>query len=313
MWAQVIVIGSGNALIGLQDAWAILSSGGTALDAIEAATRVVEDNEDDHSVGYGGYPNLVGEVELDAALMDGANRRVGAVGSLKGFRHPITVARAVMEQLPHTFLVGDGAARFATELGLTPENLLTEFAERAWREGLEGRLPNENYREPLSRLTALAADPTKTFGTVNVLAKDANGHIAAAVSTSGWAWKYPGRIGDSPVVGAGLYADDRYGAVGCTGMGELSMRAGLARDVIARLAHGAEPERAGREAIEDMSGLALDFPKSAIMQMVVLSHLGEPAGFSTRQGDSFAVMSEQYNEPQLLPCRHVEWPGVDVV
>src|SRR3954465_11545751 len=139
--AQMIIIASSNGAIGMPAAWEILQSGGSALDAIEAATCLVEDNPDDHSVGYGGSPNLLGEVELDASIMDGTTLRAGAVGALRGYRHPISVARRVMEELPHVLLAGEGAARFADELGMPCEELLTPEIERAWRAGIDGRLP----------------------------------------------------------------------------------------------------------------------------------------------------------------------------
>src|SRR6476661_7052029 len=138
----MMIIGSVNGAIGLPAAWAILEAGGSALDAVEAATRVVEDNPEDHTVGYGGYPNLLGQVELDASIMDGTTLRAGAVGALRGYRHPISVARRVMEELPHVLLVGEGAARFADELGMPCEQLLTPETERAWRAGIDGRLPD---------------------------------------------------------------------------------------------------------------------------------------------------------------------------
>src|SRR5689334_2921775 len=124
----MIVVTSANGVIGLPAAVEILRAGGTALDAVEAATRLVEANPDDHTVGYGGYPNLLGEVELDASIMDGRTLRAGAVGALKGYRHPISVARKVMAELPHVLLVGEGAARFAAEMGFEAEDLLTEPA-----------------------------------------------------------------------------------------------------------------------------------------------------------------------------------------
>src|SRR5205814_9896615 len=121
-------IASSNGDIGLPIAWNILRPGGSAIDAVEAATRIVEDNPADHSVGYGGYPNLLGEVELDASIMDGTTLRAGAVGALRGYRHPISVARRVMDELPHVMLAGEGAARFAAELGMQREDLLTDEA-----------------------------------------------------------------------------------------------------------------------------------------------------------------------------------------
>ncbi|MEU9888396.1 N(4)-(beta-N-acetylglucosaminyl)-L-asparaginase [Sphaerisporangium sp. NPDC051011] len=308
----VVVAGSHNAAIGLQEAWRILAAGGTALDAVEAATRVVEDNEADHSVGYAGYPNLLGEVELDASIMDGARRRVGAVGALKGYRHPITVARAIMEHLPHTFLVGEGAARFAADMGMSTEDLLTDETRRIWRDGIEGNFPGrlELFREPLARLTALAADPMHVAGTVNVVARDSHGHLAVAVSTSGWAWKHPGRVGDSPVVGAGIYADDRYGAVGCTGLGELSMRGGLARDLIARLSCGQDLAAAGRASLDDLAQIASDFANSAVMNVVALDRDGDTAAFSTTPDAHYVVMRQGYSMPEALASIHVEWPGI---
>jgi beta-aspartyl-peptidase (threonine type) len=203
----MIIIGSSNGRVGIAAGWAILQAGGSALDAVEAATRLVEDNPDDHSVGYGGYPNLLGEVELDASIMDGTTLRAGAVGALKGYRAAISVARRVMEDLPHVVLVGDGAARFAAEIGMPRENLLTDHSERVWRAGLEGRTLIDWQGAPellaalLKRSAALTQDPEHVTGTVNFIAQDRQGRIASAVSTSGWAWKYPGRLGDSPIIG----------------------------------------------------------------------------------------------------------------
>lgn len=289
----MIIVASANGSVGIDAGWAILEQGGSALDAVEAATRLVEDNPHDHSVGYSGYPNLLGEVELDASIMEGANRRSGAVGALRGYRHPISVARQVMERLPHVLLVGDGAARFAAELGIQPEDLLTDEAARAWRAGIEGRLP-EHFRdaqgriiEPLlSRAARLATDPERAAGTVNFIAQDRSGRIASAVSTSGWAWKYPGRLGDSPIVGAGNYADDRYGAAACTGYGELAIRAGTARTVVLRLQLGYTLEEACHAAFEDLRGLR-DDPAEIIMSMVALDRDGKHFGISTAPGRTY--------------------------
>jgi beta-aspartyl-peptidase (threonine type) len=311
---EAVVAGSHNAEIGLPAAWAILSAGGTAIDAVEAATRLVEDNEADHSVGYSGYPNLLGQVQLDAAIMDGARRRVGAVGALEGFRHPISVARAVMERLPHTFLAGAGAARFAGEIGMSSEELLTDETRRIWQDGIDGLLPGklELFRGPLAQLTSLAADPEHVHGTVNVVARDVHGNLASAVSTSGWAWKHPGRIGDSPVVGAGIYADNRYGAAGCTGLGEVSIRGGLVRDFISRLAAGQPLIEAGRAAIEDLLPIALDFPDSAVMNMLAITRDGEVTSFTTSPELGWVVMREGDEVPVREQSIRVEWPGVEL-
>jgi len=283
----MIIIASANGAIGLPAAWAMLQAGGSALDAVELATRLVEDNPDDHSVGYGGYPNLLGEVELDASIMDGATLRSGAIGALRGYRHPISLARRVMEDLPHVMLVGEGAARFAAELGMPSENLLTNAAAQVWREGVAGRLP-ETFRDAqgaiiadlLARATHLATDPERVVGTVNFIAQDRAGRIASAVSTSGWAWKYPGRLGDSPIIGAGNYADDRYGAAACTGWGELAIRASTARSVVLYLKQGLTLESACREAFHDLGALGVPI-EHILMNMVALDRHGNHCAVTT--------------------------------
>ena len=303
----MIIIASSNGAIGMPAAWEILQSGGSALDAIEAATCLVEDNPDDHSVGYGGYPNLIGEVELDASIMDGATRRAGAVGALRGYRHPISVARRVMEELPHVMLAGAGAERFAAECGMPREELLTEPAAESWRAGIAGRLPEE-FRdaqgtivsELLGRATRLATDPERVAGTVNFIAQDRAGRIASAVSTSGWAWKYPGRLGDSPIIGAGNYADDRYGAAACTGWGELAIRAGTARSVVLHLKHGYTLEAACREAFHDLAALGIPI-EQCLMNMVALDRHGNHCAVTTVAGRTYVYQAEGMPEHATLP------------
>jgi beta-aspartyl-peptidase (threonine type) len=283
----VILIASSNGDVGMDAAWEVLEAGGSALDAVEAGARLVEDNPDDHSVGYGGYPNLLGQVELDASIMDGATLRAGAVGALQGYRYAISVARKVLEELPHVLVVGEGAARFAAELGMEREDLLTAEAAATWREGVAGRLPAE-FRDAqgviigdlLRRAARLATDPERAAGTVNFLAQDRHGHIASAVSTSGWAWKYPGRLGDSPIIGAGNYADDRYGAAACTGWGELAMRACTARSVVLYMKHGMDLEAACRAAFADLGDLDAD-PSRLLMSMVAIDRHGAACAVST--------------------------------
>jgi beta-aspartyl-peptidase (threonine type) len=289
----MLLIGSANAAVGMDEGWQLLVSGGTALDAVEAVARAVEDNPADHTVGYGGYPNLVGVVELDASVMDGTTRRAGAVGALQGFRHAVTVARHVMTDLPHVLVVGDGAARFARSLGMPEEDLLTAEAERAWRDGLDGRLPAD-YRNQsgviesmLASAAHLAADPDTVPGTVNVLAIDAAGHLASAVSTSGWAWKHPGRLGDSPLIGSGNYADDRYGAAGCTGWGELAIRCCTARSVVSALAQGVSVDEACDRAIRDIAELP-ELPDESLMHVVAVGRDGAHAAVSSI-GGSYVV------------------------
>ncbi|MBN1284219.1 MAG: isoaspartyl peptidase/L-asparaginase [Anaerolineae bacterium] len=243
---------SGTAL-----AWATLCAGAPALDAIEQGVRAVEANAEDHSVGLGGYPNALGVVELDAGVMDGRTRASGAVGGLRGFAHPVSVAYAVMRRLPHVLLIGEGAARFAAEIGAERADLLTDTTRTAWGAWCAGQGLDRAVLDRVSLVEAVwgGHDPQRPGGTTVYLAQDAAGDIAAATSTSGWAWKYPGRLGDTPVAGAGFYADNRYGAAACTGMGELAIRTGLARSAVLYMKMGMPVIEAVDEALGDVQSL----------------------------------------------------------
>ncbi len=306
----MIVVASANGAVGIPAAMAVLRDGGSALDAVEAAVRVVEDNPDDHTVGYGGYPNVLGEVELDASIMEGATRRAGAVGAVRGYRHPITLARRVMEALPHVLVVGDGAARLADGMGMVKEDLLTDAARRTWQQGLEGTLdPTTPMAEWLHRIGRLATDPEHVAGTVNVIAHDAAGHLAVAVSTSGAAWKHPGRLGDSPMIGAGNYADDRYGAAACTGWGELAIRAGTARMVVEGMRRGLSVEAACVEALHDLAHLGGIDPATVLMHVVAVDAVGRHCAATTRRGWEYAHQTEAMAEPTVGPRLVVELAG----
>jgi beta-aspartyl-peptidase (threonine type) len=311
----MIVVASSNARISIQEAMGVLKGGGSAVDAVESGIRGVEANAEDHTVGLGGYPNLLGQVEVDAGLMEGRELRAGAVGALQGFRHPISVARKIMEHLPHVLLVGAGAARFASEMGFARAELRTEAAHQTWQARLQATLPVKAWRElaaqpDLWRWVEMATDPERAKGTVNVLARDAQGTLCAGTSTSGWAWKYPGRLGDSPLVGAGLYADNRYGAVACTGMGEMAIRAGTAVSLIRYLSSGLSLQEAGRRAMADLADLG--GPYRSQMHIVVLDAAGHHAGFSTEGDRSYLYMTAEMQEPQEVARHHLpveyRWP-----
>ncbi len=299
----MILVSSANGSIGIDGVWSEFQNGLDALTAVERATWIVEDNVEDNSVGTGGLPNLDGEVELDASIMEGSKRRAGAVAGLKGFRHPISVARAVMEISPHVLLVGDGAARFAKEVGAQPGDLLTEKASLIWEKGLES-LPEGLSGEILKKAQALTQDPEKAVGTVNFLSIDSQGAMASAVSTSGWAWKWPGRAGDSPVVGAGNYCDARFGAAACTGFGELSIRASTAKTVVNYLSQGATPEEAGVQALLDLKHLD-EPPEKLIMHTVILSSDGTHGGVSTDPNATYAWRDETCKTTVLTKRTHV--------
>ncbi len=279
----MLLVGSMNANVGFADGMKILRDGEHALDAVEATIRAVESNPNDHSVGYGGLPNLLGEVELDASIMDGRSLESGAVCAVHDYEHVISIARAVMERLPHVLLAGAGAERFARELGLESRDLLTQDAKDIF----EGRVASKSLRydtlrDLVGRATRdpeIAASVKDYHGTVNVIAMDKEGDIASGVSTSGWAWKYPGRVGDSPIIGAGNYCDNRYGAAACTGYGEMAQRACTAHSVVVYLKMGMTLDTACREAMQDLRYLSVPFPPG--MNLVALDARGNPAAFTT--------------------------------
>lgn len=287
---MLTVVASENGKVGLPAAWQALRDGRSALDAVELGVRAVEDNPDDHTVGYAGHPNVDGIVELDASIMSGADRRAGAVGSLQGFRNAITVARAVMERTPHALITGNGAARLARELGMTEEELLTEGERAFWQEGI-----GAGQADLLAQVRKLTADPRDGAGTVDFLALDRHGHLASAVSTSGWAFKHPGRLADSAIIGAGNYCDDRYGAAACTGWGELAIRASTARAAVMAMARGASPAQAAASALDDLFDLDTG-GVLPLMHIVVLSPAGDHAAATTMAGARYAWQDESMTE-----------------
>jgi isoaspartyl peptidase/L-asparaginase-like protein (Ntn-hydrolase superfamily) len=296
------MIASERGEVGLAAGVDLLRAGASAMDAVEAAVRVVESNEADHYVGVGGLPNLLGEVELDASIMDGATRRAGAVAAVSGFPHPISIARAVCERLPqHLLLVGAGAERFADEVGIERGPTLTGEATAMWRDGLsaagldaaEARHgPGERaYRERVLERLASMPVPGGPWDTVNVLALDDGGNLAVGVSTSGYPWKYPGRVSDSAIIGAGNYCDNAVGGAACTGRGELAIRGTTARSVLHALAAGADPAQACAVALAETLELPDEFRTP--LQALCLTPDGRHGGASTIAGASYAVMTAE--------------------
>ena len=271
----------------------MLPRGGSALDAVEACAKIIEADTTDTSVGRGGKPNVLGEVELDASIVDGATHRTGAVAALTGYLHPISVARAVMERTPHVFIVGEGAARFAREIGAERSQNLTPSTRKLWVERLRsvGETPS-SIRRRTKLLPVVRKTVREERGTVNFLAIDGAGHIASAVTTSGWAYKYPGRVGDSPIVGAGNYCDTRYGAAACTGFGELAIRNVTAKTAVDRLAKGIAPVEVARLAVADANVL-----DDAAFNIVVLAADGTHASATNREGRRYCFMTADMEEP----------------
>jgi beta-aspartyl-peptidase (threonine type) len=239
--------------------------------------------------------------------MDGKYLRAGCVGAIKNVRHPISVARKVMEELHHVMLVGEGAEMFAKEKGFAFENLLSPEAEKTWRDGLAGKFGPEwandglaNIKALISQSSKLATDPQKVAGTVNFIAIDSHGNIASAVSTSGWAWKYPGRLGDSPIIGAGNYCDNRYGGAACTGLGEIAIRCSLARTTVMNMRFGMSVEEAVNSAFADMR--TIDMPKNQInMNMIALDAQGRHFAMTTHDKAEYAYIADGMEIPALVP------------
>ncbi|MBI2455023.1 MAG: isoaspartyl peptidase/L-asparaginase [candidate division NC10 bacterium] len=224
-----------GAKVAALEAWRILAKGGSAVDAVETAVAVLEDDPV-FNAGRGAVLNADCQVELDASIMDGRTLRVGAVGAVKHLRNPVRLARRIMEQGRHVLLVGAGAERFAAAAGIPTcpsEELITERQLQRW------------WQERRADLEAM--------GTVGAVAFDQQGHVAAATSTGGMAQKHPGRVGDSALIGCGTYAEDGRGAVSCTGHGEPIIRVTLARATVDRLEAGLDPMRAAQEAIADLA------------------------------------------------------------
>ena len=303
-----VMVASENGRAGVLAAMALLLEGGSALDAVELACRISEDDPDEHSVGYSGLPNVAGEVELDASIMDGRTLAAGAVAAVHGYGQPIALARRVMEELPHVLLVGRGAARFAQELGMAPADQRTDEALRRWRErfdlyGLspavdgDARAAARLLTRPVNLQDRKPEAKVDTLGTVNYLALDREGSLASAVSTSGIAWKYPGRVGDSPLIGAGNYCDNRYGAAACTGMGELAIRAASAHSVVLYMKMGLSLIEAGLEALRDLQHL--DSKPGQYMNIVALTPAGHHAGFTTVAGRRYLFMTGAMDAPEV--------------
>ncbi|MFD1254093.1 N(4)-(Beta-N-acetylglucosaminyl)-L-asparaginase precursor [Devosia equisanguinis] len=240
-----------------------LRAGDEGLPAMVSGISRVEAEPKVRSVGYGGWPNMLGVMECDGAVMNGTTRTVGSVGAVPDTIPVCALAYEVMQRLPHVTLTGAGARRFADEIGFTRDDPLFPDSKRVWWERLEKEMSPEqraNFPDiPLAPLSTAITDPERVRDTTVFLCQDTKKGIHAATSTSGWAWKYPGRLGDSPIPGAGFYADSRYGAAACTHTGEMTMRAGTARAIVMALRLGYSLSEAIEFAIEDLQDLSGGF------------------------------------------------------
>lgn len=266
-----VVVASANGIRGVAKAREMILAGADVLDAVIAAVNIEEDDPENNYVGYGGLPNEDGVVELDASVMHGPSRRAGSVASLQRIKNPSKVAKVVMERTSHVMLVGPGALRFAEMHGFEPMNLLTDKARIAWltwkeslhttwgtpaeytkKAGLtqEFRVPGASD-EVMTWARYVAAHPP--MGTINCVGVDAKGDLSGVTSTSGWAWKIPGRVGDSPIIGAGLFVDNEVGAAGATGAGEENIKISGSHTIVEAMRRGASPTDACLEALKRMA------------------------------------------------------------
>ncbi|GAB3020709.1 isoaspartyl peptidase/L-asparaginase family protein [Bowmanella dokdonensis] len=258
-------------------AWQILASDGRALDAVEQGVRVPEADPRVRTVGLGGYPDAAGQVTLDACIMD-ENMNCGSVACLHNIKHPISVARLVMERTPHVMLVGEGARQFALDQGFTEENLLTAEAEADWRQWLKDRKV-----QPIN---------IENHDTIGMLALDSAGNLSGACTTSGAAYKLPGRVGDSPLIGAGLYVDNDIGAATATGMGELMIKTVGCHLVVELMRQGASPQQACQQAVERIAAKLGDFARFQV-GFLALNKRGESGAFCIQPGFNYAVTDNQ--------------------
>lgn len=281
-------------------AWKILAANGKALDAVEAGVKVPEADPADKSVGYGGLPDRDGRVTLDACIMDEL-ANIGAVMALEHIMHAISVARLVMEKTPHVQLAGDGALQFALSNGFEKMNLLTPDSERAWREWLktskydpmitpeinEGKKSSRafngnSYNWPVALLN---------HDTIGMVAMDTKGDLSGACTTSGLAFKMRGRVGDSPIIGAGLFVDNEIGAATSTGVGEEVVRVCGSHTVVELMRHGYSPEAACKKTLERMIRLRGEKAKNVQVGFLALNKKGEFGGYSIQKGFTYCVQA----------------------
>lgn len=282
-------------------AWSVLGQGGRALDAVEQGVQVPEADPADQSVGYGGLPDRDGKVTLDACIMD-EQGNCGAVMFLEGIMHPIKVARLVMEKTPHVQLAGEGALKFALENGFRVENLLTPESEKAWKEWLK----NSHY-DPMTipKLLEKSNQPGQqnNHDTIGMIAMDANGNLSGACTTSGMAYKMRGRVGDSPIIGAGLYVDNEVGAATSTGVGEEVVRICGSHTVVELMRQGMSPEQACKKTVERIAKKRGEKAKDLQVGFIAINNKGAHGGYALQKGFTYVVQNRAefvvYNSKSL--------------
>jgi N4-(beta-N-acetylglucosaminyl)-L-asparaginase len=309
---------NGGEMTAVQKAFTMITQGADVLDAVIAGVNIVELDPLDDSVGYGGLPNADGVVQLDSSCMHGPKKRAGAVAALEGVRTPSLVAKAVMENTDHHLLVGKGAQDFARNMGFKIEDdLNTDHSRDLWLEW-KRRTDPSHYLDPKTRAEVWRREGMKMvaeglidrehyYGTINCDGINSKGEICGVTTTSGLAWKIPGRIGDSPILGAGLYVDAAVGAAGSTGRGEANLYNLCSFLIVEEMRHGRHPKDAGMEALRRIKANTVEKrllnskgnPNFGI-NFYILNAKGEYAGVTMYPGAQFAICNDA--GPQTLPC-----------
>lgn len=261
----------------------------TALDAVEQGVRVAESDPNVTSVGYGGLPDENGKVSLDACIMDWTGR-CGAVAFVQHYKNPISIARKVMEGTEHIFLVGKGAEDFAKKMGFKEQNLLTEYSKKKWLEWKAQKPRGSNWK---------VSPDTHNHDTIGMLALDYEGRLAGACTTSGLAWKIHGRVGDSPIIGAGMYCDGEVGAAAATGLGEAVIRMCGSFLIVELMRNGASPQKACQEAVRRLIKMNPGKPQ---IGFIALNKDGEIGAYSVQRGFQYALYRNGKNE--LIDSRY---------
>ncbi|MEL6669797.1 MAG: N(4)-(beta-N-acetylglucosaminyl)-L-asparaginase [Bacteroidota bacterium] len=269
-------------------AWEILSEGGSALDAVEAGVMVTEADPENQTVGIGGRPDRDGNVTLDASIMSSTGD-CGSVAALQDILHPICVARWVMERTPHVMLVGQGAKQFAMDQGMPTTNLLTESSLKAWQDWLQ---EDGTYQPPIN---------IENHDTIGMLALDEHGNLSGACTTSGAGFKYAGRVGDSPIIGAGLYVDNEVGAATATGWGEAVIRACGSFLVVEYMRQGYSPNEACKLAVERVVAKNPDWQNIQV-GFIALDKYGRYGGYCIQPGFTYAVFSPETQNQMITPA-----------
>jgi N4-(beta-N-acetylglucosaminyl)-L-asparaginase len=328
-FARPVVVASANGIRGVKKAYDMIAAGADTLDAIIAGVNIQELDPEDNSVGLGGLPNEEGVVQLDASCMHGPTKRAGAVGCLEGIATPSLVAKAVMDYTDHIMLVGADAKRFALKMGFIEQDLMTDKSRAEWLRWKTRLNRDDAWLEPAapSRMSPPRPSPPRrtpdsgkelvydahgvahTWGTINMNAVDANGDLSSVTTTSGMAWKVPGRVGDSPIIGAGQYCDNTVGAAGSTGRGEANIKACGAFLVVEFMRQGMTPEQATLKVMERVIAMTerrlLDDRGRPLfdLQFYAVTKDGRFGGATAYEGARFAVCDS--GGARLVECAHL--------